>query len=78
MTTVAEWKFPEGGWLQVYAGPERAGGCSFTLAVSDLDEENRRLRELGIDTGRLIAVGKFKTIMLKDPDGNSIALAEAA
>jgi predicted enzyme related to lactoylglutathione lyase len=50
MSEVAEWKFPGGGWLQVYALPERAGGCSFTLAVSNLDDEHSKLKKLGIDT----------------------------
>ena len=44
MPEVAEWKFPGGGWLQVYAGPERAGGSSCTLAVSNLDEESERAK----------------------------------
>lgn len=32
MPEVAEWKFPRGGWLQVYQLPERAGHGSCTLA----------------------------------------------
>lgn len=73
---VAEWRFPDGGWLQVYAGPERAGGCSFTLAVSNLEEEQHRLATVGINTGKQVKAAKVKTIMIKDPDGNSIAFAE--
>ena len=38
MPEVAEWKFPRGGWLQVYQLPDRAGHGSFTLAVSDIEE----------------------------------------
>ena len=37
MPEVAEWKFPRGGWLQVYQLPERAGHGSCTLAVSSID-----------------------------------------
>lgn len=37
MPELAEWKFEMGGWLQVYALPERAGSCSCTLVVSDID-----------------------------------------
>jgi predicted enzyme related to lactoylglutathione lyase len=76
MPELAEWKFPEGGWLQVYTLPERAGGCSCTLAVSNLDEETK-LRKLGVPTGQRTSSAQVKTIMIKDPDGNSIALAEA-
>jgi predicted enzyme related to lactoylglutathione lyase len=78
MPEVAEWKFARGGWLQVYALPERAGHGSFTLAVSDLAAEIEKLRALGIDTGRQTAGAKVKTVMITDPDGNHIAFAEAA
>ena len=74
---VAEWEFPDGGWLQVYALSERAGRSSCTLAVSNLEEESSRLRGLGIDTGGRISSAEIKAIMIKDPDGNSIALTNA-
>jgi predicted enzyme related to lactoylglutathione lyase len=76
MPGLAEWKFPGGGWLQVYALPERAGCCSCTLAVSNLDEVNSLLRNLGGDTGSRTSSPEVRTIMVKDPDGNSIAFAE--
>ena len=44
MPEVAEWSFERGGWLQVYQLPERAGSGSFTLAVSNLEEEVARWR----------------------------------
>jgi len=77
MSEVAEWKSPGGGWLQVYLAPERAGSTSCTSAISNLDEEGRRLEKLGIDVGKRTSSPQVKTIMIKDPDGNSIALAEA-
>ena len=42
MPEVAEWKFERGGWLQVYQLPERAGGGSCTLAVSDIHQGGRK------------------------------------
>jgi predicted enzyme related to lactoylglutathione lyase len=77
MPEVAEWKFSRGGWLQVYELPERAGGGSCTLAVSDLDEVAARLGRLGIDTSGRTASDKVRTLMITDPDGNHIAFAEA-
>jgi predicted enzyme related to lactoylglutathione lyase len=77
MPEVAEWEFPRGGWLQVYVLPERAGACSCTLAVSDIAEEATRLEGLGVDTAARTSGAKAKTIMVKDPDGNSIAFAQA-
>ena len=78
MTEVAEWKFERGGWLQVYQSTERAGSGSVTLAVSNLDEQVSALRKQGIEVGPLIAGGGVKVVMVKDPDGNSIAFAEAS
>jgi len=78
MPEVAEWSFERGGWLQVYQLPERAGSGSCTLAVSNLDEEAARLKTLNVDTSQRTSTEKVKTLMIKDPDGNSIALAEAS
>lgn len=78
MPEVAEWKFRRGGWLQVYQLPERAGGGSFTLAVSDIDAVAARVRNLGIDPGKRTSGPMVKTLMITDPDGNSIAFAETS
>jgi len=77
MPEVAEWKFNRGGWLQVYQLPERAGAGSFTLAVSDLDEEVARMRKLGVDCSQQTSSTIVKTLMITDPDGNHIAFAQA-
>ena len=63
--------------MQVYALPQRAGRGSMTLAVDDVEAESSRLRTLGIDVDELPASEKVKTVMIRDPDGNSIAFAEA-
>jgi predicted enzyme related to lactoylglutathione lyase len=77
MPEVAEWKFARGGWLQVYQLPERAGGGSCTLAVSDIDKVVAHLRSLGIDANQRTSGAKVKTVMITDPDGNHLAFAEA-
>ena len=76
MPEVAEWKFDGGGWLQVYQLRERAGHGSVTLAVSDLEAQIADLRTSGIDAGAPMNSPKAKVVMIKDPDGNSIAFAE--
>lgn len=73
---LAEWKFPSGGWLQVYALAERAGSCSCTLFVSSIDQEAARLEKLGVATGNQMGE-QFRVFMIKDPDGNSIAFAQS-
>jgi len=77
MPEVAEWKFEGGGWLQVYQNPDRAGRGSVTLAVSDLDEQIVKLRGQGIEPGAPMKSPKVHVVMIKDPDGNSIAFAQA-
>ena len=73
---LAEWKFPNGGGLQVYALPERAGSCSCTLAVASIDVEAARLEKLGVATGARMGE-QVKVFMVKDPDGNSRAFAQS-
>jgi predicted enzyme related to lactoylglutathione lyase len=77
MPTLAEWKFPHGGWLQVYEQPERAGSGSCTLAVNNIDAIAAHAASLGIDTGQRSDTDKVRTLMISDPDGNHIAFAQA-
>lgn len=77
MPELAEWRFERGGWLQLYQNAERAGSASLTLSVSDLDEQLLSLERFGLDAGRPMISEKAKVVMIKDPDGNSIAFAEA-
>jgi predicted enzyme related to lactoylglutathione lyase len=76
MPEVAEWKFPRGGWLQIYELAERAGDCSCTLAVSDIEEIVAHVQQLGIDATQRSSGAQTKTLMIVDPDGNHIAFAE--
>jgi catechol 2,3-dioxygenase-like lactoylglutathione lyase family enzyme len=77
MPEVAEWKFERGGWLQVYELKERAGAGSVTLAVNSLEDQIAALCQIGIDPGKPMISDKVKVVMIKDPDGNSIAFAQA-
>lgn len=74
---VGEWQFERGGGLQVYELAERAGEGSVTLAVNDLELQIEHLQKLGIDTAHRTSGDKVKTVMITDPDGNHIAIAEA-
>jgi catechol 2,3-dioxygenase-like lactoylglutathione lyase family enzyme len=75
MAEVTEWYFPGGGGLQVYAGPERAGRGSFTVSVTDIDEQVAALEAAGVRSPEPVRGPQFETVMIKDPDGNSIAFA---
>jgi len=77
MPEIVEWQLEGGGALQVYAAPERAGQGSCTLIVSDIDEIAAQLRTSGLGEDVEPAGNeRVDTIMIKDPDGNSIAFAE--
>jgi predicted enzyme related to lactoylglutathione lyase len=76
MPEVIEWQLERGGGLQVYGAPERAGRTSCTLIVTDIDETARQLHETGIAPDAEPARNdRVDTIMINDPDGNSIAFA---
>jgi hypothetical protein len=75
MSEVIEWQFPAGGGLQVYAGPDRSGNGSCTMVVEDIDELAEHLRALGIADVEPVRNEIVDTLMIKDPDGNSIAFA---
>lgn len=75
MPEVAEWGFPGGGWLQVYLGPERASGGSVTLAVDDMNQTLHDLDSFGVNTSNQSHSERIQTVMIKDPDGNSLAFA---
>ena len=70
---VAEWHFSGGGGLQVYELPERAGHGSFTVSVTDIDEQLATLTAAGIPSPDPNRTPQMETIMIQDPDGNSIA-----
>jgi|SoiMethySBSTD1v2_1073268.scaffolds.fasta_scaffold259048_3 predicted enzyme related to lactoylglutathione lyase len=76
MPELIEWQFERGGGLQVYQLPERAGQGSCTLIVSDIDEFASRLRDTGVaPDAEPTRNDRVDTVMIKDPDGNSIAFA---
>lgn len=77
MPEVGEWHFERGGGLQLYELAERAGEGSVTLAVNDLAPELEYLEKLGIDTSHKTSSDLVRTVMITDPDGNHIAIAEA-
>jgi hypothetical protein len=76
MNDVFEWHLPNGGGLQVYSAPERAGQGSCTLVVSDIDDIARQLRSSAVASdAEPTRTDRVDTIMIKDLDGNSIAFA---
>lgn len=77
MPGLAEWTFERGGCLQLYQEPERAGAGSVTLVVDDIDAHVERLEQLHMDTSQRTNSDKARTVIVRDPDGNRVALAQA-
>jgi predicted enzyme related to lactoylglutathione lyase len=76
MAEVAEWQFDRGGGLQVYHLPERAGRGSCTVIVDDLDAMASHLRSLDLEMTQPPTRSELvDTLMIRDPEGNSIAFA---
>src|SRR5262245_27266900 len=76
MPEVIEWQFERRGGLQVYQLPERAGHGSCTLIVDDIDDLASRLRDTGVAPDAEPARNdRVDTVMIRDPDGNSIAFS---
>lgn len=77
MPEVAEWSFPQGGGLQVFADQQRAGASSITLVVDDLDQQVGRLQSDGHKVHSRTDSEYVKTAQVEDPAGNRIVLAQA-
>lgn len=75
MPNLIEWRVTESGWVQVTEDADRAGHGMLNLAVSDLAEGVREVRELGVDTGEIIDANKgVQLCPITDPDNNLIHL----
>ena len=75
MPNLVEWQANDSGWVQVTEDPARAGTGMLNLAVSDIDEGARELRDRGIDTGEIIEANKgVRLCPIADPDRNQIHL----
>lgn len=75
MPNLVEWQVTDRGWVQVTEDPRRAGNGMLNLAVSDLDEGVRELREIGLETGEIIEANKgVRLCPMSDPDNNAITL----
>ena len=45
--------------------------------VTDIDEQLARLKDLNSAVPQILESPPFRVIMIKDPDGNSLAFAQA-
>ena len=76
MKEVFEWLLPSGGALQMFEDRKRAGASSITLSVKGLDQEVERISKSGVMLGKRTDNDKVSTVIIEDPDGNRVVLAE--
>ena len=76
MPEVAEWEFPRGGWIQVFADAARAGSSSVTLAEDDLDARVADLDRKNIPIRRRSDSAITRVAIVADPDGNQVVFAQ--
>lgn len=70
--TEAVWRLTPNGAMYVVLDPERAGGGLLTLALDDLDAQEKRLRNAGLAFAELTAGDAPRRLVVTDPDGNAI------
>ena len=73
---VAEWKLPNGSWVQLLANSDKAGASTLTLIVDDLAEELGRLSLQGLTPVAKSMGDFFKTAKFRDGDGNQIIFSQ--
>lgn len=74
MPQLAEWRFDDGGWLQVFQDPDRAGRGSVTFADDDIVARRDALARQG-NAAPVQEADKTRLIVTADPDGNRLVFA---
>ena len=72
----AMWGATRSGSVYLVRRPDRAGGGHLTLAVDHLDRWRSDLAGRGIEPVRIETVPAGRKLVLADPEGNEIGLAE--
>ena len=74
----AVWRLAQTASIYLAADGHRAGRGAVTLFVDELDEQLDAMAKRGIVAGGIeTAPGLFRRVVVNDPDGNVIQLAES-
>jgi predicted enzyme related to lactoylglutathione lyase len=74
MDGLLEWHLTDGGGLQLWAEPERAGHSTLLLGTDDLDAAATRLTAAGLAHGGPQPGGGGRLLQLTDPAGNRVVI----
>jgi len=76
MSELFEWKFPTGGWLQLFENRNLAGSSSVTLVENDFKKRVSELKSARYDIKKLVESEKINVAIIEDPDGNQVVFAQ--
>lgn len=73
----AVWRVTQTASVYIVGDEDRAGASAVTMFVDDLDAELAAIAGRDIPVGEVeTAPGLFRKVVISDPDGNTIQLAE--
>jgi predicted enzyme related to lactoylglutathione lyase len=73
------WQVTGGGWLYILRDTQHAGNGIVAMAVSDIEETTSAIEARGVASGPIEREGEAgRKALVRDPDGNSIAIIEVA
>jgi catechol 2,3-dioxygenase-like lactoylglutathione lyase family enzyme len=70
----AVWRLTPSGAVYIVQDPDRAGAGLLTIAVSDLDTQEQRLRGAGLSIRELASEDAPRRLVVTDPDGNTLTV----
>jgi catechol 2,3-dioxygenase-like lactoylglutathione lyase family enzyme len=68
----AVWRLTASGAVYVVQDPNRAGSGLLTVAVTDLDTQERQLRRAGLSIAELVSDDAPRRLVVTDPHGNTL------
>jgi predicted enzyme related to lactoylglutathione lyase len=74
MDGLLEWQVTNGGGVQLWLEPGRAGSSTVVLTADDLDTTATRLAASGMANGGPEPGGGARLLRLVDPDGNRVVI----
>lgn len=76
MPGLLAWRLCDGGGLQVFEAPDRAGRTAAIIAVDDIDRRHKHIRAVGITASDVTQGTSARFSLVTDPDENKIVFEQ--
>lgn len=76
MPGLLAWNLCEGGGLQVFEAPDRAGKTAAVIAVDNIEQQRENIRAVGIAAGDPTQGTSSRFSLVTDPDGNTLVFEQ--